>query len=154
MASAKLGGDEPSSALTHEHFAISSGGVSPRGSGEMAADARAVTAPVPPMPELLERTGFRLLSTTRADCARRLGRSRGTVAFTDEVTFCHGCKWSANTLTLARELGLLRIDEASPLPTCRRGTTQRTVRARDSAGHRRRLWQACARPLKAREVFR
>jgi hypothetical protein len=32
------------------------------------------------------------------------------VAFTSEVAFCHRCKWTANTLTLARKLGVLRHD--------------------------------------------
>ena len=62
---------------------------------------------MPPMPELLERAGFRVRGR-RADCARCEGHSRGTVSFTDEVAFCHRCKWRANIVTLARELGLLK----------------------------------------------
>lgn len=57
---------------------------------------------------LLERAGFRVRGATRADCVHCEGQSRGTVAFTAEVAYCHRCKWTANTLTLARELGLLR----------------------------------------------
>lgn len=60
------------------------------------------------MRSLLEVAGFRVRSGTRADCVHCEGHSRGTVAFTGEVAFCHRCKWTANTLTLARELGLLR----------------------------------------------
>ena len=56
---------------------------------------------------LLETAGFRVRGATRADCIRCEGQSRGTVAFTTEVAYCHRCKWTANTLTLARELGLL-----------------------------------------------
>lgn len=59
------------------------------------------------MPELLKRAGFQVRGK-RADCARCEGRSRGTVSFTDEVAFCHRCKWRSNTVTLARELGLLQ----------------------------------------------
>src|SRR5580700_7034695 len=57
---------------------------------------------------LLEQAGFRVRGATRADCIHCEGHSRGTVAFTHAVAFCHRCKWTANTLTLARELGLLR----------------------------------------------
>lgn len=60
------------------------------------------------MRSLLDRAGFTLRGATRADCVRCKGRSRATVSFTDEVAFCHRCKWRANTVTLARELGLLR----------------------------------------------
>jgi hypothetical protein len=62
------------------------------------------------MPSLLERAGFRLRGTTRADCVHCEGRSWGTVSYTNELAFCHRCKWRANTITLARELGLLQGD--------------------------------------------
>jgi hypothetical protein len=62
------------------------------------------------MRSLLERAGFRLRGSTRADCAHCEGHSRGTVSFTSEVAFCHRCNWRANTLTLARDLGVLRGD--------------------------------------------
>jgi hypothetical protein len=58
------------------------------------------------MRDLLDRAGFRVRGATRADCIHCKGHSRGTVAFTAEVAFCHRCKWTANALTLARELGL------------------------------------------------
>jgi hypothetical protein len=58
------------------------------------------------MPWLLERAGLRIRGK-RADCIHCEGHSRGTVAFTAEVAFCHRCHWTANTLALARELGLL-----------------------------------------------
>jgi hypothetical protein len=60
------------------------------------------------MSSLLEAAGFRVCGATRADCIHCEGHSRGTVAFTTEVAYCHRCKWTANALTLARELGLLR----------------------------------------------
>lgn len=59
------------------------------------------------MRSLLERAGFRVRGATRADCVHCEGSSRGTVAFTFEVAFCHRCKWRANVVMLARELGLL-----------------------------------------------
>jgi hypothetical protein len=59
------------------------------------------------MRAVLEQAGFRIRGATRADCIHCEGHSRGTVSFTVEVAFCHRCKWSANTLTLARKLGLL-----------------------------------------------
>lgn len=62
---------------------------------------------LPLMPDLLNRAGFRVRGR-RADCVHCEGHSRGTVSFTDEVALCHRCKWTANTLTLIRVLGLLR----------------------------------------------
>ena len=59
---------------------------------------------------LLERAGFRIRSATRADCAYCRGRSVSTVAFTNDVAFCHRCHWRANTITLAHKLGLLKSD--------------------------------------------
>lgn len=58
------------------------------------------------MPELLERAGFRLRGRNRADCIHCSGRARLTVSFTDEVAYCHRCAWKANTVTLAKELGI------------------------------------------------
>jgi hypothetical protein len=57
---------------------------------------------------LLVQAGFVIRGATRADCIHCEGHSRGTVAFTTEVAYCHRCKWTTNILTLARELGLLR----------------------------------------------
>lgn len=57
---------------------------------------------------LLETAGFRVRGATRADCVHCEGQSRGTVAFSAEVAYCHRCKWTANTRTLACKLGLLR----------------------------------------------
>jgi hypothetical protein len=62
---------------------------------------------------LLEQAGFRIRGATRAECTHCQGRSRGTVAFTDKVAYCHRCKWTANVRTLARELGLLPTDPES-----------------------------------------
>lgn len=61
------------------------------------------------MRSLLEQAGFRI-HRTRADCIKCEGSSRATVSFNAEVAHCHRCKWSANTFTLARDLGLLRGD--------------------------------------------
>ena len=58
------------------------------------------------MRSLLEQAGFRIRGNSRADCIHCSGSSRGTVAFTPEVAFCHRCHWSANTIVLARSLGL------------------------------------------------
>jgi hypothetical protein len=60
------------------------------------------------MAQLLKQAGFALHGATRADCIYCQGQSRGTVAFTSEVAFCHRCKWTANIVRLARESGLLR----------------------------------------------
>lgn len=64
-------------------------------------------AALPEMAELLERGGFGIRSATRADCAYCAGRSRGTVAFTNAVAFCHRCHWKTNRIGLACQLGLL-----------------------------------------------
>ena len=58
------------------------------------------------MPRLLELRGFRLWRN-RAECIHCQGHSHWTVSFTDEVAYCHRCKWRTNTVILARELGLL-----------------------------------------------
>jgi hypothetical protein len=63
------------------------------------------SAPVPSLAELLERAGFHVKGR-RADCIHCEGSSRLTVAFNDEVAFCHRCKWTRNIRTLSRDLGL------------------------------------------------
>ena len=78
------------------------------------------------MRDLLDRAGFRVRGTTRADCIHCEGHSRGTVAFTAEVAYCHRCKWTANTVTLARELDLLRGNPEAV--TALRSETQLRVR--------------------------
>lgn len=60
------------------------------------------------MRRLLQQAGFRIRGTSRADCIHCEGRSRATVSFTENVAFCHRCKWRANVVMLARELGSLR----------------------------------------------
>lgn len=59
------------------------------------------------LPNLLEHAGFRIRGR-RADCpycqAEGGSHGRGTVSFTDEVAFCHRCKWTRNIRTLSREL--------------------------------------------------
>jgi len=67
-----------------------------------------MNAPTFDMRSLLEAAGFGVRGTARADCLHCQGHSRGTVAFTKEVAYSHRCQWTANALTLTRELGLLR----------------------------------------------
>ena len=87
----------------------------------MVSDASGVRW-LPPMPELLQRARFRVHGK-RADCIHCEGHSRGTVAFTREVAYCHRCKWRANTVALARDLGLLNSD--SPTARAFREETQK-----------------------------
>jgi hypothetical protein len=61
----------------------------------------------------LERSGFRLRAKNRADCIHCAGHQLATVSFTDEVAYCHRCAWTANAVTLARDLGLLATDPES-----------------------------------------
>jgi hypothetical protein len=68
-----------------------------------------MSATVFDMRSLLERAGF-VIRGKRANCIHCAGRRVGTVSFGNEVAHCHRCKWSANTLTLARELDLLKGD--------------------------------------------
>ncbi len=88
---------------------------------------RTETVRLPPMRDLLGQAGFGIRSGTRADCVYCTGSSRGTVAFTDALAFCHRCHWKANSLGLARQLGLLRTDRE----------TQR--RLHEQAVHRREI---------------
>ena len=64
------------------------------------------------MRSLLERAGFRIRTSTRADCGRCSGRSTGTVSYTAEVAHCFRCEWRASIVSLARELGLLSANPA------------------------------------------
>ncbi len=61
---------------------------------------------------LLEQAGFRIRGR-RADCPFCEGSSRLTVAFTDEVAFCHRCKWTGNVRTLSRVLGITVAPETA-----------------------------------------
>ena len=56
------------------------------------------------MRALLESAGFRV-SGRRATCIHCEGSARLTVSLTDEVAFCHRCKWTANKTTLSRKIG-------------------------------------------------
>ena len=60
------------------------------------------------LPDLLVRAGATLRGRNRADCPR-CGKRR-TVSYATEVFHCHhtGCNFRGNTITLARELGLLK----------------------------------------------
>jgi hypothetical protein len=85
------------------------------------------------MRELLEHAGFRIRSAKRADCAHCSGSSRGTVSYTDEVAYCHRCHWTANEVTLARQLGVagaLRPRPASHLRGDKPPATSRSDLAR------------------------
>jgi hypothetical protein len=88
------------------------------------------------MRSMLIQAGFAIRGATRADCVHCNGRSRGTVAFTAEVAFCHRCKWTANTLTLARELGLLTRN------------SELTINLRKEA-QRRTKWEVEIKPFEA-----
>jgi len=68
---------------------------------------------VPSLRDLLVRAGFRVCGYKRADCPSCSGQSRATVAFTEEVYFCHRCKRAGNRGALARGLGLLPTDPES-----------------------------------------
>jgi hypothetical protein len=74
---------------------------------------RAIASAIPTMPELLDRAGFKIRGPKRATCVHCSGRDRTTVAYTDEVAYCHRCGWRANKITLARGLGLLSNDPAT-----------------------------------------
>jgi hypothetical protein len=69
------------------------------------------------MRQLLEYAGFAVRGANRADCVHCEGHSRGTVAFTSEVAFCHRCKWRANVITLARGVGLFQSDSHTTAAT-------------------------------------
>ena len=60
------------------------------------------------VPELLRRAGATLRGRNRADCPR-CGKRR-TVSYVTDVFHCHHteCNFRGNTITLARELGLLK----------------------------------------------
>jgi hypothetical protein len=60
------------------------------------------------MAELLEMAGAKIYRGNRADCPKC--HHRRTIAYTSEVFFCHeiSCGWKGNTVTLAKELGLLQ----------------------------------------------
>jgi hypothetical protein len=66
-------------------------------------------AATPSFIELLQQAGFHIRGR-RADCrycqSEGHGRGRATVAFNDEVAFCHRCKWKANVRILSRSLGV------------------------------------------------
>lgn len=89
------------------------------------------------MPALLEQANFVLRGATRADCIYCHGHSRGTVAFTSELAFCHRCKWRANSVTLARELGL----SPGNLPTASTVAATRRRQKVESQIRRFELWR-------------
>lgn len=82
---------------------------------------------LPPMRDLLEEAGFGIRSATRADCFHCTGSSRGTVAFTDALAFCHRCHWKANRIGLARQLGLLRASPETQRRLCEEAAHRRGI---------------------------
>jgi hypothetical protein len=50
--------------------------------------------------------GFDMRDLLDRDCIHCEGHSRGTVAFTIEVAYCHRCHWRANVRTLSRDRDL------------------------------------------------
>jgi hypothetical protein len=89
------------------------------------------------MRSLLERAGFVIRGATRADCIHCEGHSRGTVAFNADVAYCHRCKWTANIVTLARELGLLSSN-SEPVTAFRENAKRRA--AIDGEIKRSEMW--------------
>ena len=89
------------------------------------------------VPSLLVRAGATLRPRGRADCPR-CGKRR-TVSYATGVFNCHhtGCNFQGNTITLARELGLLK-----PLPPREaeelRRTRERARRAAEEVSYRLR----------------
>ncbi|HUZ47879.1 MAG TPA: hypothetical protein VMW54_14685 [Terriglobia bacterium] len=56
--------------------------------------------------ELLAQAGARIRGRNRADCPE-CKRFRA-VSYTEDTFFCHGCGWTGNAVTLAKELGIYR----------------------------------------------
>ncbi len=92
------------------------------------------------MRDLLQLAGNRIRSATRADCTRCPGSSTGTVAYTDQVAYCHRCQWRANRVMLERELGLRPAN---------RGRGRKPTPAEQAAAERRRLAEAEIAALEA-----
>ena len=67
-----------------------------------------VTAVEYDVSQLLAKVGATLRGPRRADCPEC--RSKRTVSYTEKLYFCHhvGCHFRGNSITLAKELGLLR----------------------------------------------
>jgi hypothetical protein len=82
------------------------------GCDESSRLERARVSRVPPLPDLLERAGFRVRSATRADCVCP-GGSRMTIAFRGDLYFCHRCHRKGSRESLARAMGLLATDRES-----------------------------------------
>ena len=98
------------------------------------------------MRDLLAQGGFRLRTATRADCARCSGRSCGTVSYNAEVAHCFRCGWSANRITLAREIAPTRRTRVGPRTKARREAQQRAKNEREIRAF------ACWREERLREV--
>jgi hypothetical protein len=91
------------------------------------------------MENLLVISGATLRGRNRADCPQcHHGR---TIAYTSETFFCHeaSCGWKGNTITLARDLGLLL---RTALPECKRQKRERE--------HARELAEKLYEQVKAR----
>jgi hypothetical protein len=84
-----------------------------------------MTAETIDMRSLLEQVGFRLRGATRADCLHCDGSSHSTVSFTAELAFCHRCKWRANNVAMARDMGLVSGNPGVALVLRERAREQR-----------------------------
>ena len=89
------------------------------------------------VPELLTRAGATLRGRNRADCPR-CHRKR-TVSYTEELYFCHhvGCDFRGNSITLAKQLGLLHALSPREARELRR-TTERARWAAEELSFRLR----------------
>lgn len=69
------------------------------------------------MRTLLERAGFRIRNSKRADCAHCPPTKRdGSVSYTDTVAFCHRCGWKSSRAQLERELNPRIAPRIPPSP--------------------------------------
>jgi hypothetical protein len=105
-----------------------------------------MSAPELSMPELLARAGAMLRGRNRADCPRC--GARRTISYTEEVFCCHhaGCEFKGNTVTLAKELGLLRRLSPAEYERMRREGEETERLARFLVAKRReRRWELQAR---------
>ncbi len=121
--------------------------------------------PLPEMAALLVRAGFRVRSSKRADCAYCAGNSRGTVAFTSEVAFCHRCHWTASRRALARGLAPRHPAQDNqekgrhfsawlkPCPDAAKFASWREARIRELTDRYRALGRKAARAHRVLKIF-
>ena len=109
-----------------------------REGSRMSAASATTLNTLPPLPDLLDRAGFRVRGNKRADCPSCPGHSRATVAFAGEVYFCHRCKRTGNRESLARELGLLATEHDHESVARRRKEAREAARLREVADRLRK----------------